>query len=103
QCMLDGSPIPVPAGDEVRYAPIHTDDIARQVPLLLDAAAVPAVTVNWAGPDVVSLQDWCRYLGDLIDVRPVFEEANESVPSAVMDLTLMDELIGPGLVHWQEG
>ena len=69
------TPIPVPSGDDVLYAPIHTDDIARQVPLLLDVAAVPAVTVNWAGPDVVSLREWCRYLGDLVGKTPVFEES----------------------------
>ena len=71
--LLAGESIPVPHGGEAFYMPIHSDDIARQTPLLLDAASVPAVTVNWAGPDVVSLQDWCRYLGDLVGATPLFQ------------------------------
>ena len=103
ECILSGQPIQVLPGEESVYSPIHSDDIIRQIPLLLGIADVPAPTVNWAGPDVVSVQEWCRYIGSLVGKEPVFEETELALPSVAVDVSLMDELIGPSLVHWQDG
>ncbi|HMC38740.1 MAG TPA: NAD(P)-dependent oxidoreductase [Acidimicrobiales bacterium] len=103
ECILGGQPIQVLAGEPSYYSPIHSDDIIRQIPLLLSAAAVPAVTVNWAGPDVVSVQEWCTYLGRLVGKEPVFEETQQALPSVAVDTSLMEELIGPAEVRWQDG
>jgi nucleoside-diphosphate-sugar epimerase len=103
ECILGGLPIQVLPGEPSYYSPIHSDDIIRQIPLLLGAAAVPAVTVNWAGPDVVSVQEWCTYLGSLVGKDPVFEETEHALPSVAVDTTLMEELIGPAQVRWQDG
>jgi UDP-glucuronate 4-epimerase len=103
ECILSGAPIQVLAGGPSYYSPIHTDDIIRQIPRLLGAAAVPAVTVNWAGPDVVSVQEWCAYLGTLVGKQPVFEETDKALPSVAIDTTFMEELVGPAEVRWQEG
>ena len=103
EAIISGQPIQVLPGEETVYSPIHSDDIIRQIPLLLGAAAVPAVTVNWAGPDVVSVQEWCRYLGGLVGAEPVFEETTFALPSVAIDVTEMEKLIGPAQVRWQEG
>jgi UDP-glucuronate 4-epimerase len=103
ECILAGQPIQVLPGDPSYYSPIHSDDIIRQIPRLLTAAAVPAVTVNWAGPDVVSVQEWCAYLGSLVGKEPVFEETEHALPSVAVDTTFMDELIGPAQVRWKDG
>lgn len=103
ECILADQPIQVLPGEESVYSPIHSDDIIRQIPLLLGAAGVPAPTVNWAGPDVVSVQEWCRYIGKLVGKEPVFEETTMALPSVAVDVTMMNELIGPSLVHWQDG
>ena len=103
ECILAGQPIQVLAGEETVYSPIHSDDIIREIPLLLGIAGVPATTVNWAGPDVVSVQEWCRYLGGLVGAEPVFEETEFALPSVAVDVTLMEELIGPSQVHWKDG
>ncbi|HVA74361.1 MAG TPA: NAD(P)-dependent oxidoreductase [Acidimicrobiales bacterium] len=103
ECILSGQPIQVLPGEESVYSPIHSDDIIRQIPLLLGIADVPAPTVNWAGPDVVSVQEWCRYLGELVGSEPVFEETEFALPSVAVDVTLMNELIGPSRVHWKDG
>jgi nucleoside-diphosphate-sugar epimerase len=103
EAILAGQPIQVLPGEETVYSPIHSDDIIRQIPLLLDAAAVPAVTVNWAGPDVVSVQEWCRYIGGLVGAEPVFEETSFALPSVAVDVTNMEKLIGPAQVRWQDG
>jgi nucleoside-diphosphate-sugar epimerase len=103
EAILAGQPIQVLPGEETVYSPIHSDDIIRQIPLLLAAASVPAVTVNWAGPDVVSVQEWCRYLGSLVGAEPVFEETTLALPSVAIDVTEMEKLIGPAQVRWQDG
>lgn len=103
ECILGGQPIQVLPGEPSYYSPIHSDDIIRQIPRLLGAAAVPAVTVNWAGPDVVSVQEWCRYMGSLVGKEPVFEETDHALPSVAVDTTFMEELIGPAEVRWRDG
>lgn len=103
ECILSGQPIQVLPGEETVYSPIHSDDIIRQIPLLLAAASVPATTVNWAGPDVVSVQEWCTYLGSLVGREPVFEETAVALPSVAVDTSYMEQLIGPSRVGWREG
>ncbi len=51
------------------YSPIHDDDICDQVEPLLDAATVPATIVNWAGDEPVSVQEYCKYFGELLGVE----------------------------------
>ncbi|MDA8045318.1 MAG: NAD(P)-dependent oxidoreductase [Actinomycetota bacterium] len=103
EAISTGQPIMVLPGEPSYYSPIHSDDIIRQIPLLLGAAAVPAVTVNWAGPDTVSVQEWCAYLGSLVGKEPIIEETDMALPSVATDTTFMNELIGPAQVHWREG
>jgi nucleoside-diphosphate-sugar epimerase len=103
ECILAGQPIQVLPGDPSVYSPIHSDDIIRHIPRLLEAAAVPAVTVNWAGPDVVSVQDWCSYIGRLVGKEPVIEESQFALPSVAVDVSYMEQLIGPAEVRWQDG
>jgi len=101
--MLAGMDIPVPPGGAADYNPIHEDDIIAMVPKLLDAASVPATTVNWGGDATVSLQDWCRYLGGLIGREPVFVESDQALAGVPVDLTRMHELIGSTSVDWHDG
>jgi UDP-glucuronate 4-epimerase len=103
ECILAGAPIQVLPGPPSVYSPIHSDDIIRHVPRLLAAASVPAVTVNWAGPDVVSVQEWCSYLAGLVGKEPVFEETERALPSVAVDVTRMERLIGPAEVRWRDG
>jgi hypothetical protein len=103
ECIIAGQPIQLLPGEPSVYSPIHSDDIIRQIPLLLDAASVPATTLNWAGPDVVSVQQWCAYLGHLVGKDPAFETTDAALPSVAVDVTRMEELIGPARVRWQDG
>ncbi|HWE57517.1 MAG TPA: NAD(P)-dependent oxidoreductase [Acidimicrobiales bacterium] len=103
ECILAGAPIQVLPGEPSYYSPIHSDDIIRHIPRLLGAAAVPAPTVNWAGPDVVSVQEWCAYIGSLVGKEPIIEETQMALPSVAVDTTFMDQLIGPAEVRWQDG
>jgi UDP-glucuronate 4-epimerase len=83
EMMLAGMPIPVPSGGP--------------------AAAVPAVTVNWAGGQTVSLQEWCIYLGSLIARQPVFEVSGQALRGVPTDVTRMHEIVGNTSVDWRDG
>ncbi|SOJ55555.1 hypothetical protein MSIMFB_03037 [Mycobacterium simulans] len=104
EMMLAGIPIPVPPGGPARYNPIHEDDIIAAIPKLLAAASVPATTVNWAGDQIVSIQDWCSYIGTLVGREPVFDESQQALRGNPVDVTRLHELIGGGTtVDWRDG
>jgi UDP-glucuronate 4-epimerase len=104
EMMLAGIPIPVPPGESARYNPIHEDDVIATIPKLLEAASVPATTVNWCGDQTVSLQEWCSYLGSLVGKEPVFEESPQALRGNPTDVTRMRELIGgETIVDWHDG
>jgi nucleoside-diphosphate-sugar epimerase len=101
--MEAGKPVAVHADAPSEFHPIHSDDIVAQVPKLLDVATVPATTVNWAGPDTVSIQEWCAFLGELVGREATFVETDQTLAGVPVDTTRMHELIGPARVHWQDG
>lgn len=104
EMMLADIPIPVPPGGPARYNPIHEDDIIATVPKLLGVASVPATTVNWAGEQIVSIQEWCAYLGSLLGREPVYRESQQALRGNPVDVTRMHELIGGDTtVDWQDG
>ena len=61
EMMRSGVPIPVPPGGPARYNPIHEDDIIATLPKMLEAASVPATTVNWCGDQTVIAGVVCLY------------------------------------------
>ena len=103
EMMLNGDPITVPPGGPARYNPIHEDDIITTLPKLLDAASVPATTVNWCGEQEVSLQEWTRYIGSIIGREPVFEDSAQALRGGPTDSARMRELTGGTRVDWRDG
>jgi UDP-glucuronate 4-epimerase len=103
EMMLGGIPIPVPPGEPARYNPIHEDDMIATIPKLLEVASVPATTVNWAGHQIVSLQEWCGYLGSLVGRVPAFEVSERALRGNTVDVTRMHELVGGTTVDWRDG
>ena len=85
------------------FNPIHEDDIIATIPKLLEAATVPATIVNWGGDEVVALEEWCTYLGELVGKEPVFEMSDQALRGNPLDVTLMHELIGGTTVDWRDG
>ncbi|HTZ08475.1 MAG TPA: NAD(P)-dependent oxidoreductase, partial [Acidimicrobiales bacterium] len=98
-----GSAVPVHVDAPSVYHPLHEDDIARMVPALLGAAAVPATVVNWGGDVPVSIEEWCTYLGGLTGLEARFEPTVHTIDSVQLDLTRMHELVGHTTVDWRQG
>ncbi len=101
--MQGGQPIPVHVDGPTVYTPIHDDDLLRTLPALLDAATVPATTINWAGSEQVSVEEWCTYLGELTGLAPTFEPTDRCLESVIADASALEALAGPSTVPWREG
>jgi nucleoside-diphosphate-sugar epimerase len=91
--------------DPCPYSPIHQDDINAQVPALLDAAAVPAPIVNWAGDEAVTVQEWSAYVGSLIGApaEVVVRETPGTLRGSIADVSRRAALTGPCRVGWRDG
>ncbi len=100
--MNGGHKIPVHPDSPSLFNPIHEDDYIAQVPLLLERASVPALTLNWGG-ESVSIEDWCAYLGQLTGIRPHFETTPTALGSVAMNLDRLHEQVGPTRVDWRDG
>jgi nucleoside-diphosphate-sugar epimerase len=87
------------------YSPIHQDDINEQVGALLRAASVPATLVNWAGDEVVSVQQWCAYAGEIAGVKAEVEVGPSfgGPLGAIGDTAKRTEITGPCRMGWREG
>jgi UDP-glucuronate 4-epimerase len=100
--MEAGMPIPLHTDRPNLFNPIHSDDIIRQVPRLLDVATVPATTVNWAGAQA-STEEWCGLIGELAGLEPKYDVTDHTIASVTTDNTRMHELIGAADVDWRDG
>ena len=76
-----------------------------QTEAILAAASVPATIVNWAGDEPVSVQDACRFMGELVGHAPDLRVAE--VPGThrgvVVDATKRIALAGRCSVSWRDG
>ncbi|HXX91678.1 MAG TPA: NAD(P)-dependent oxidoreductase [Acidimicrobiales bacterium] len=103
EMMRNGSAIPVHLDAPSTYHPLHEDDIARMVPLLLGVASTPATVVNWGGDDAVSVEEWCGHLAELTGLAVRFTPTDQTIDSVEVDLTRMHDLVGHTTVPWRQG
>ncbi len=103
EMLLADLPVQVHLDAPSQYHPLHEDDIARTVPRLLGAASVPATIVNWGGDQVVSIEEWCTFLGELVGHPAKFEPTDQTIESVCLDLNRMHDLVGPTEVDWRDG
>ncbi len=85
------------------HAPIHVDDIVGQFEAMLDAASVPALIVNWAGDDQVTIQQWAAYAASYCG-RPTLVEVRATpgtTRSNLADITLRRSITGPCSVSFE--
>jgi UDP-glucuronate 4-epimerase len=102
--LADGQPIPIhPSGPAV-FTPIHEDDIVASVPALLAAARVPAITVNWAGIQPVSVEEWCDFMGSVIGRPATFEFSETAIQRVACDTTRYQQIVDCShTVDWRDG
>jgi nucleoside-diphosphate-sugar epimerase len=101
--IVAGKPIRLHADKPNYTTPIFERDCARLGVAALEAGRVPPLVVNWTGDDVVTVEDYCTYMGELVGKDPAFEYTTDTWCSLVPDTTLMHEVLGRCEVTWREG
>lgn len=101
--MLAGKPIAIPHQGQNRASLIHTDDLVRQLPRLWEAAASPAIVVNWGGDEVVGIRDCLEYIAQITGVEPRFERSDVTRETCAFDNVRRLALAGHCEVQWKDG
>lgn len=102
--VADGKPWTT-RSDPCPYNLIHDDDIFDQVAPLLAAARVPATIVNWAGDEMVNVQEIAAYAGELLGLPAQMNvvAAPGAQPGSGVDNAKRLSITGPCRVGWREG
>lgn len=98
-----GMAIPVHTDAPSQYNPLNLDDIIGSLPYLLASASTPANVVNWGGDEIVSVEEWCGLIGELIDKPVTFEHTDASVPPLILDVGKLNDLGFHSSVSWKDG
>ena len=98
-----GMAIPVHTDAPSQYNPLNLDDIIASLPYLLASASTPANVVNWGGDEIVSVEEWCGLIGELIDKPVTFEHTDASVPPLILDVGKLNDLGFHSSVTWKDG
>jgi nucleoside-diphosphate-sugar epimerase len=101
--LRDGLPVPTRPAGESACSLLHSVDIVRHVPALLEAASVPPTIVNWGGDEAVDEREIVRYVAELTGLRAEFEESDAAPRLVALDPTLRRNITGPCTVSWRDG
>jgi UDP-glucuronate 4-epimerase len=69
----------------------------------MEMGGVPPLTVNLAGSETVSAEEYCAFLGALVDKTPRFRYDPAAPWPLWADVTRMHETLGRTDVPWREG
>ncbi|MEH6743056.1 NAD-dependent epimerase/dehydratase family protein [Hyphomonas sp.] len=104
ESIIEGRPVLLPKGRPCLHSPIHEDDMVRHLAVFARAASSPATLVNWGGPEGVLLEEWCRYIGELVGREPIFEYgAGKTLWGRITDTDYGTSLGMEWQVRWKEG
>lgn len=103
EAILEGRAIRVHPDKPNNYNPIYEDDYVDLGIAALEQASTPPLLVNWSGSETVSIEDYCRYMGDLVGIEPQFEYTEEAHTPLWPDVTLMHETLGRTRIPWRDG
>lgn len=101
--MLEGKPVRLHPDVPNNFNPLYEDDYVTLGIRAMEVASTPPVVVNWAGSETVSAEDYCRYMGALVGVEPIFEYDPSAHTPLWPDVTRMHELLGRTRVPWRDG
>ncbi len=101
--ILAGEPVTLHTTEPCLYNLIHEDDLVDSLPLLLDAAAVPATVLNWGDPVPTSAEDWCAELARLVGRELRIERSDYAPPPGAVDTGKLAALGYAPSIDWRDG
>jgi len=101
--IVKGEEIPLHPEKPNLFRPHFEKDLARMAVNAMVEARTPPVIVNFCGDDIVSAEEYCAYLGELVGKEPRIVYTTEGTyTSLVPDTTYMHEILGECEVAWKE-
>ena len=97
----NGDPVSLQGEDGIKVNPIHVDDAARAVEASLSLNE--STRVNVAGPDVVTMRELARMIGESVGRPPVFDVLQDEPRHVVGNISRMADLLGPPRVSLPDG
>lgn len=101
--ILAGQPVTLHSTQPNHFNLIHEDDLVASLPLLLDAAAVPATVINWGDPQPVTAEEWCAELARLTGRELTIERSPVAPPPGIVDVARLTALGYTPTVDWRDG
>jgi len=98
-----GDPIYLHSSKPNLFSPVHEDDYCRQLVQMLDVASTPPLLINWCGSQLVSAEEWCEYMAELLGTKVEFVYSDEFFPCTPCDTTRLHQTIGETQVDWRDG
>ena len=103
KAIMEGREVVLYPEKQNNYNPIFEDDYVRHGIRALEVGRTPALTVNWAGSETVSAEEYCAYIGRLLGKTPQIVYSEKARWPIWPDVTLMHEVLGRTQVHWKDG
>ena len=103
EAIKKGEPVYLHSAKPNLFSPVHEEDYCRQLVQLLDVATSPPLLVNWCGSQLVSAEEWCEYMAELLGTKVEFVYSDEVFPCTPCDTTRLHETIGKTQVDWRDG
>lgn len=101
--ILASEPVTLHSSEPNSFNLIHEDDLMASLPLLLEAASVPATVLNWGDPEPVTAEDWCAELARLTGRELRIERSPVAPPPGIVDVSRLTGLGYVPQVDWREG
>ena len=101
--IVKGEPLRLHPDKPTDWRPLFEPDAAKLGVAALEAGRVPPLVVNWCGDDIVTVEEYCTFMGELIGREPIFDYTPEAWCSLVPDTTLRNEVLGGCETKWQDG
>lgn len=95
----------VARSEPLPYHPIHEDDMCAQLEAMLNAASTKANIVNWGGDEVITLQDWCKMIGEFsgIEVKLRTQPVPNTTKTGGTDQGKRLGITGPSKIKFADG
>jgi len=103
EAILRRQPIQLHPDKPNNYNPVYEDDYVALGIRAMEQASTPPLVVNWSGSETVSIEEYCRYMGQLVGIEPIFEYTSQAHTPLWPDVTRMHETLGRTSVPWREG
>jgi nucleoside-diphosphate-sugar epimerase len=78
-------------------------DAVRLAIRALEAGQTPPLVVNLAGDQQVSVEEYCTFVGELLNVHPRVRYTEEAYPANPLDTTRMHDVLGRCTTDWRDG